>query len=74
MKLVELYLSQPGTDLAPLADRPLELIALPEIASVRNLEVLRKMKSLKFIRPPDSKPVPVVDFWRLYDAGEFGKR
>jgi hypothetical protein len=72
MKLVSLYVSEPGTDLAPLADMPLETISIPAGADVKNIGVLRDSKTLKTIRSA-GKPIPAADFWRRYDAGEFGK-
>jgi hypothetical protein len=74
MKLVSLYISEPGADLAPLAGMPLELISLPRGADVKNIDVLRAMKTLKWIRSAEiGKPIPAADFWRRYYDGEFGK-
>jgi hypothetical protein len=73
MKLEELYLSEPKADLAPLAGMPLETVGLPDVSTVVNIATLRDIKTVKWIRPPVSKPLPAAEFWGRYDAGEFGK-
>ncbi len=68
MSLKNVYLSEPGTDLTPLAAMPLETIALPPIETVVNLELLREMESLQWIRPPDCKPMTPTEFWQMVDS------
>ncbi len=69
MSLKDVYLSEPGTDLAPLKDMPLETIALPPLDTVKNIELLRNMPNLKWIRPPECKPLTAEEFWKAYDSG-----
>ena len=64
LKLTSLYLSAPGIDLSEIKDLPLETISIP--ATVKNIDVLRSMKTLKSIRQR-GKPRPVVEFWKQYD-------
>lgn len=67
MKLNHLYLSEPGVDLEAVRNMPLELVAIPDPATVKNLHALRAIKTLKWIRPQISKPIRVDVFWRWYD-------
>jgi hypothetical protein len=39
----------------------------------KGLDVIRQMKSLKTIGPTVEKQFPPAEFWKKYDAGEFGK-
>src|SRR5687767_13800322 len=71
MKLAELYVSEPKADLAPLAGMPLETVGLPDVSTVVNIDVLRDTKTLQWVRPPSSKPLPAAEFWERYDAGEY---
>jgi hypothetical protein len=53
---------------------PLETIGIPAGADVKNIAMLRAIKTIQWFRPANAgKPMPAVDFWRRYDAGEFGK-
>ena len=52
----------------------LDTIGLPAAAEAKNIDVLRKIKTLKWIRVAEvGKPIPAADFWRRYDAREFHK-
>lgn len=70
LKLTSLTVTQAGADLAPLSGMPLEMIALPDPATVRNLDVLRNLATLKWIRPPECKPLPTAEFWQRFAAKE----
>jgi hypothetical protein len=37
------------------------------------MDVLRQMKSIRLIGVRVQNPLPPDDFWKKYDAGEFGK-
>ena len=39
----------------------------------KGLDIIRQMKSLKVIGIGDAKSFSPAEFWKKYDAGEFGK-
>ena len=60
------------TDLSPLTDLKLtELIFTPQDI-VRGLKSVRDMQSLERIGVSPGQLLPVAEFWKKYDAGEFG--
>jgi hypothetical protein len=62
-------------DLAPLQGMSLTEVWIDPRLSNEELDVLRKMKSLKIIvygkNPGENAPAP--QFWKRYDIGEFKK-
>jgi hypothetical protein len=72
LKLRNVHLSEPSTDLSPLQEMPLETITLPKVSTVINVELLRGMPHLKWIRQPECKPLTPEEFWSIYDSGGFG--
>ncbi|MBY0528169.1 MAG: protein kinase [Gemmataceae bacterium] len=75
MPLTSLLLADCGqlSDLTPLDGMNLEGVMLtPKNYSKPNLDVLRRMKSLKSIGPGwGDKPMPADEFWKKYDMGAF---
>jgi hypothetical protein len=61
------------SDVSPLHNALLtSLIFTPENIT-SGIEVLRAMKSMVLIGPSYGGRLPPADFWKKYDAGEFGK-
>ncbi len=76
MPLTELYIVETEvTDLSPLEGLKLTTIQLTPGRITRGFDALRRMSSLKTIgvEVDYAKQLPVDEFWRKYDAGEFGK-
>lgn len=73
MKIADLYVSEPGVDLSPVESMPLESIGIPAPSTVKNIAVLRRMPTLKTIRPPLSKPLPAAAFWQHFDQGAYSR-
>jgi Leucine-rich repeat (LRR) protein len=64
----------PVTDLSPLEGMQLTAICLTPKQIRTDMEVIRRMKSLKTIGlDSDREKVAADEFWKQYDAGEFGK-
>ncbi len=60
------------SDLSPLQGMSLTDVRFPPQKITKGLEVIRQMKSLKSIGPY-AESVSPAEFWKKYDAGEFGK-
>jgi hypothetical protein len=61
-------------DLTPLAGMSLQEIFLPaRLGSVKGVEVLRRMKTLRRIIVQGGKEFSPAEFWKRYDAKELGK-
>jgi serine/threonine protein kinase len=76
MPLTALYIVETDvTDLSPLEGLKLTTIQLTPERITRGFDALRRMKSLKTIGVDVdyAKQLPVDQFWKKYDAGEFGK-
>ena len=67
----------PGTsvsDLSPLAGLSLIHLIFPPQKITRGIDAIRQMTSLKWIGPSTwDVQFPAAEFWKKYDAGEFGK-
>src|SRR5262249_7815483 len=76
MPLKALYLNGSNVvDLSPCRDLPeLEQLGLDVVRNKKGINALRRLKQLKFIYPQDSgDAMEAAEFWKRYDAGEFGK-
>ena len=62
-------------DLSPLAGMNLIDFQFTPRSIIKGLDVVRQMKSIKWIGTSSSwsKKWPPAEFWKKYDAGEFGK-
>ena len=61
------------SDLTPLQGMSLvEVIFTPKMIT-RGLDILRQMKSLKVVAIYGDSRLPPAEFWKKYDAGEFGR-
>lgn len=60
------------SDLSPLAGMKLTELTFSPAKITKGIEIIRKMESLKTIVTPDGKKLPADEFWKKYDAGEFG--
>jgi len=62
------------TDLRPLQAMQLEVIILTPKDITQGLDILRDMKSLRWIGViPWVQPWPAAEFWNRYEKGEFKK-
>ncbi|HEX3658087.1 MAG TPA: serine/threonine-protein kinase [Pirellulales bacterium] len=61
------------SDLSPLAGMSLTEIQFTPKNIVQGLDIVRQMKSLKTIGGGSTENLPPAEFWKKYDAGEFGK-
>jgi hypothetical protein len=61
------------TDLTVVADMKLEWLGFTPKNITKGIDGLRNMKSLKCFNHPWAYPVPIAEFWKRYDAGEFNK-
>jgi tetratricopeptide (TPR) repeat protein len=61
------------TDLTPLRGMQLEIAIVPVRQITKGMNVLRDMSSLKHIGDSWFRQLAPQEFWRRYDAGEFGK-
>lgn len=75
MPIVELGLNEtPISDLSPLKTIKLKKIAITPKNISKGMDVLRQMKSIQIIGIDYySESFSSKDFWKKYDAGEFGK-
>ncbi len=77
MPLVDVVINNNGvpvTDLSPLADSPLKTLVFDPMKVTQGIDAIRKIKTLERIRGEDgSTYLPAAEFWKKYDAGEFGK-
>ncbi len=60
-------------DLSPLTGMNLTLVSLTPKNITKGLDVIRQMKSLKTIGIDSKNQWPPAEFWKKYDAGEFGR-
>lgn len=73
MKLASLWLNNTQvSDLSPIEGMNLETITLTPKNITQGMELVRQMKSLQTIGLA-GVVFPPEEFWRKYDAGEFGK-
>jgi Leucine-rich repeat (LRR) protein len=73
-KLEELYLtSNYVSDLSPLEGLQLKSLTFSPQQITRGIDVIRRMPSLNSIGIGGQKWYPPTEFWKKYDAGEFGK-
>jgi Tetratricopeptide repeat len=61
------------SDVTPLEWMTLEEITLDTKTRWHGMDVLRRMKSLKFINLTFDKRLPAEEFWKKYDAGEINR-
>ena len=62
----------PATDLTPLEGAPLERLTLTPKTIRKGWEVLRSMRTLKYLGESfDKRHQPAAEFWKKYDAGGF---
>ena len=63
------------SDLTPLEGMNLIDVSFTPGSITKGLDILRQMKSLSAIRSgtPGAQRLPPTEFWRKYEAGEFGK-
>lgn len=61
------------SDLSPLDGMKLNTILFTPRNITKGINSIRRMKSLKTIGNHESEPFPAEEFWKKYDAGEFGK-
>lgn len=61
------------TDLSPLEGMTLSAFLFTPRNITKGINSIRRMKSLKTIGNHESDPFPADEFWKKYDAGEFGK-
>ena len=60
-------------DLTPLAGMKLERLTFSPDRVNKGIEVIRGMTSLRQLGPRWNTYMPSAEFWKRYDAGEFGK-
>ncbi len=63
----------PVSDLSPLEGMSLETLAFTPKNITKGLEIVRRMASLTRLGDTKDRQIPPEEFWRRYDAGEFGK-
>jgi serine/threonine protein kinase/Leucine-rich repeat (LRR) protein len=74
MKLSLLYcLGTRLTDLSPLKGMDLTTLEFTPKNITQGIDVIRQMKSLTAIGPQEKSDLRADEFWKKYDAGEFGK-
>jgi hypothetical protein len=61
------------TDLSPLAGMKLKKLTFTPNPEMKGLQAIRQMNSLVEIGTENDKIIPSNEFWKKYDAGEFGK-
>ena len=61
------------SDLSPLDGMRLERVLLTPRDITEGMDAIRRMKSLKIIGLDQDQQFSSNDFWKKYDAGEFGK-
>jgi len=61
------------TDLSPLAGRPLTELTFNQPNVTRGIDAIRKMTTLQKIGTDATALLIAAEFWKKYDAGEFGK-
>lgn len=74
MKLEELYCTSNNvSDLSPLEGLQLKGLTISPQQITRGMDVIRRMTSLSSIGIDGQKWYPPAEFWKRYDAGEFGR-
>jgi Leucine-rich repeat (LRR) protein len=61
------------SDLSPLKEMNLTDVWITPQNITKGMDVIRQLKSVKVIGLSTSQYWPVAEFWKKYDAGEFGK-
>ena len=61
------------TDLTPLAGLKLKKLGFNPANVTKGIEAVRGMTTLAAIGTDFDHPYPPAEFWKKYDAGEFGK-
>ncbi len=62
------------SDLSPIAGMPLVTLLTVEPQKItKGIEILRQMSGLETIGIDGNNKWPAAEFWKKYDAGEFGK-
>ena len=61
------------SDLSPIAEMNLTEVYLTPKSITNGLDIIRQMKSLTTIGLDGPNKWPAAEFWKKYDAGEFGK-
>lgn len=75
MPLEDLYCDQTLiTDFSPLADMKLKTLTFTPKPGMKGLDAIRQMGSLEKIGTAQDKLISSREFWKKYDAGEFGNR
>ncbi len=74
MRLTELLCEvSPVSDLSPLEGMNLKRCTFTPQNITKGLDAIRQMKSLTTIGPAWDQQLSPAEFWKKYDAGEFGK-
>jgi Leucine-rich repeat (LRR) protein len=75
MPLTELYFDDTQvSDVSPLAGLQLKTCLFTPRNTIKGMDIIRQMKSLTGIGVSrEEKPVAPEEFWKKYDAGNFGK-
>ena len=60
------------SDLSPLRETSLSSVILTPKNITKGIDILRQMKSLRTIGVDGGTPILPGEFWKKYDAGEFG--
>ncbi|MGD0040204.1 MAG: hypothetical protein ABSE84_07300 [Isosphaeraceae bacterium] len=63
----------PVSDLAPLKGANLTVLCFTPRNITKGIDLIRRMKSLKSVGLAWGMELPPDEFWKKYDAGEFGK-
>jgi hypothetical protein len=61
------------SDFSPLREMSLSTVNLTPRNVTRGMEIIRQMKSLRTIGADGGPAIRTGEFWKKYDAGEFGK-
>jgi Leucine-rich repeat (LRR) protein len=74
MSLVRLVFSEtPVSDVSPLAGMKLNQLAFTPKNITHGIDVVRNMKTIEGLGTREWEELPPDEFWKKYDAGEFGK-
>jgi serine/threonine protein kinase/Leucine-rich repeat (LRR) protein len=74
MPLESLYCDRtPITDFSPLTGMKLKKLSFTPAPGLKGVEVIRQMDSLVEIGTGEHDLFPASEFWKKYDAGDFGK-
>jgi len=60
-----------ASDLGPLAGMKLETFVFTPKKITKGIEIIRNMKTIRSIGLEWGRWIPVEEFWKKYDAGEF---